>query len=103
MKRLILVPLAVAMVACGGGAEPEAPAPRAAAETDTAAAALAAGRRVASIEFEPARVELQRGDSAILRGRLLDAQGNAVQCARWRVRYPSGTELRSIKDEIPDA
>jgi len=104
MKRILTISLAAGLAACSGSPEPSQPAPRAAAApVDTMAAMLEAGRRVASVEFEPARVELVRGDSVMIRARLLDADGNAVEGARWGIQDAPGTDAESIKDRVPNA
>lgn len=106
MKRLLTLSLAAALAACGGTTGPDAPAPQAAAaaaaaDTDTLAAILAAGRRVQSVSFDPSRLELVRGDSAVMRARLLDAQGEPVTGVRSRILDAAGTDV--LDHDEPDA
>lgn len=107
MKRILFAGAALVLAACGGNPEPTTPQPAAAvaAETtpDTVAIQLAAGRNVESIVFEPARLELTRGDSVRVVGRLLDANGQPVTGARWGVQDAPGTDARSTKDELPNS
>ena len=111
-RAALALPIVLVFAAgCGGYAEPAPPAPAgdaganaAAEEADPAAdaspAALAA--MVATIEIEPASIEVQRGDSVTFRGILRDAAGNVVEGARWGVSTIGPFVLRSIKDEVPD-
>ena len=115
--------LVILATACGGYGELAPPAPTRAGEADAAPAAEAADQeaatpdreaaalgaspgelaaRVATIEIEPAAIEVQRGDSVTFRGILRDADGNPVEGALWGVSTVGPFELRSIKDEVPD-
>ena len=107
-SALRLLTVSVLAAGCGGYAEPAPPAPEpaepAAAEEAPAVPANPAelAARVATIEIEPAIIEVGRGDSITFRGILRDADGNVVNGARWGVSTVGPFELRSIKDEIAD-
>lgn len=103
MKPILFAGVALALAACAGSPEPTTPQPAAATGPDTVALALAAGRNVERIVFEPASLELTRGDSVRVIGRLLDAAGQPVVGARWGVQDAPGADARSTKDEIPDS
>ncbi len=59
-------------------------------------------RRVASVSITPDPIEIERGDTIRVQGRLTDASGEVVRGARWGLTDGGVFEVESIKDEEED-
>lgn len=104
MNRLMVLTLAVGLGACSSATQPDTPEPTPELSgTDNIQAMLAAGARVEIVRFEPAQLELMRGDSTVVRTQLLDAAGNAVHGVRMRLIEAPGTDVDAVAEDVRDA